>query len=167
MTEIPEATESGATGTQKATSTETGLILQDQQTFIPASIAESIQGLAAGDARNFGGLVPATLLSGAFSQISSELQDTKLELRNTHGKLECVRDQLSECRERTAVLAERVKTSSRQKQLCNTAIAGGVAILGLAISLHNQMEWLPFLLGALGLVFVLMGWFWPSAEKDN
>ena len=81
-------------------------------------------------------------------------------------ELERVRDQLSESNVRVAVLKERVQTSNRQKHLRNTAIAGGSAILGLAIQL-DQLGAIPYVLGAVGFVFVLMGWFWSSTENDH
>ena len=167
MTEIPEIKESGATGTQEATSID--LVLHGEKNpFHPTSISESIQGLAASNARSMGGAVVATLLSGSFSQLSGELQDAKFELKHIRKELEGVRDQLSESKVRVAVLKERVQTSNRQKHLRNTAIAGGSAILGLAIQLdHNQLGAIPYVLGAVGFVFVLMGWFWPSTENDR
>ena len=167
VTKIPEVSESGATGNQEATST--GLVLQNQDPpFQPVPIAETIQGLAASNARNMGGAVAANLLSGSFSQLSRELQDAKSDLGDTRRELENVRDELSKSKTRAAVLDERVSTSGRQKHLRNVAIAGGSVILGLASQIdYNQSEALPFVLGAIGILFLVMGWFWPLTEKDR
>lgn len=167
MTEIPEVKESGGTGTQEATSTE--LVLQDQESpFQPTTIVESVQGLASSNARSMGGAVVATLLSGSFAQLHGELQDTKSELKDVRKDLEGARDQLSTSQKRVAVLEERVSTNSSQRHLRNTGIAGGSIILGVAIQIEtNTFDALPYLLGAIGILFMLMGWFWPSPEKDR
>lgn len=115
-----------------------------------------------------GGAVVATLLSGSFAQLSGELQDTKLDLKNIRKELEATREQLSTSEKRVAVLEERASTNVYQKHLRNTAIAGGSIILGIAIQIEsNNFEELPYFLGAIGILFMFMGWFWPSAEKKR
>ncbi|MDE0392412.1 MAG: hypothetical protein OXI57_10115 [Rhodospirillales bacterium] len=167
MTDIPKVEDSGAAGTQEATSR--ALVLEEQKTpFGQTPIADTIQGLASSNARSMGGAVVANLLSGSFSQVSFELQDAKRDLQNTRGKLEEVRDELSRSKTRVAVLEERVSNTNRQKHLRNIAIAGGSILFGLAVQLgSDELGVLPFLLGGIGLVFVLMGWFWPSREKNH
>lgn len=148
MAEIPEVRDSGATGEQEEGNSE--LVHPNQQTLFPQPIAETIQGLAASNARNLGGVVVAGLVSVSFSQLAHELQDAKSDLRNTRKELSTSYDELSACRTRVAVLEERVTTDSRQKHLRNVAIAGGSMIVGLALQLDpSTLGALPIVLGGL------------------
>ena len=167
MTDIPKVIESGTAGTQEAASTE--LVLQEPESpFQPASIVDSIQGLASRNAKRMGGEVVATLLSGNFTQLSRELNDTKSELREVRSKIEDTRVQLSNSQKRVAVLEERLSANRNQKHFRNISIAGGSIILGIAVQIaQNQLSAAPFFLGAIGLIFILMGWVSPSMEKDR
>lgn len=166
VTEIPEVKDSGATGDQEAG--EKALVHPSQEPLFAPPITAAIQGLASSNAKNMGGVVVANLLSGSFSQLSHELQDAKLDLKNTRREFTTTHGELSKCKTQVAVLEERVSTSSRQKHLCNMAIAGGSIILGLAVQLdHQTLGAIPYVLGGIGCLFVLMGWLWPSKENAH
>lgn len=167
VTEIPEIEETGSTGEQQSTSVE--LIPVDQESpFPPAPITEAVQGLAADRSRSFGGEVVTRLISAVVTQSSNELADTKSELRASREALESTRNDLSGCQIKKAVLQDRVSESNRGQHLRNISITGGMILLGVAFELNqNEFVSLSVLIGVLGLVLVISGWYRRTSEPNR
>ena len=167
MAEIPIIEESGATGNQEVASKE--LTLDDSTAVLPPMpIASAIRGLASSKAKHMGGEFVAAVVSSSFDQLSNDLQSTKRELRDSQSRMDFYRDELSTSEKLVAVLEERVSNSNRQRHLRNTAISGGSIFLGLAVNLQpDTLGVLPFIIGGVGFLFVLAGWFLPLPEKNR
>lgn len=167
VTEVPEIEETGSAGVQEPESGE--LIPAQQESPFPLPpITETVQGLAATRPRSMGGEVAANLISGSFTQISNDYAEAKSELRTTRDALDSASDELSKCRVREAVLKERVSTGTRGQHLRNVAIVGGTTLFGIGFELNrNKLEELSFLVGGIGLLLILMGWFWPTSAPNR
>lgn len=165
--EVPENEETGSTGEQQSSSVE--LIPVDQESPFPlAPIAEAVQGLAADRSRSFGSEVATRLMAAVVTQSSNELADTKSELRASREKLESTRKELSRCETKEAVLQERVSESNRGQLRRNISIAGGMILLGVAFNLsESEFDPLSLLIGALGLVLVIVGWYRRASESSR
>lgn len=166
MTNIPEIEETGSSGEQQPEPASGELILPSQESpFRPAPIEETVRGLAATKARSMGGEVAANLISGAFTQLSNDCTDAKSELGATRKALDSTRTELSNCQTREAVLKERVSTHTRGRHLRNVAIVVGTSLLGIGFELNrNNVDILSLFAGGMGILLIIMGWFWPRSE---
>ena len=169
MTEIPEIDETGLTGEQQSEPAPGELILPNQESpFRPAPMEETVRGLAATKARSMSGAVAANLISGAFAQLSSDYAEAKSELGTTRANLDSTRKELSNCQIREAVLKERVSTDTHGRHLRNVAIVVGTSLLGIGFELNRNNADVPSLLaGGMGLLLIIMGWFWPRSESKQ
>ena len=167
VTEIPDVQESGSAGTQEAAAAE--LILPEEASpFQRAPIVDAIQGLAASNPRNMGGVVMSTLLSATVSQLFVELQDAKQQLKDTQEELSGVRGRHASSLAQVAVLEERVSTHRQLKHLRNIAIVGGSVLVGVALQLGDDLSGVVrYLLGGIGLLLMSAGWLWPLTESGR
>ena len=167
MAEIPEIEETGSTGAQQPASKEI-TPAHPESPFSPGPMSEVVNGLASSRPRSMGGEVAANLLAGSFAQLSNELAETKADLRATHETLDATRTNLSECETREAVLQERVSTAIGGRHLRNVALVGGTALLGIGLELgRSKAETLSLLVGGIGLLLILMGWFRRTPEPKQ
>lgn len=162
VAEVPEIEDTGSTGGQEKASAEI-ISPAPRPPFRAQPIAETVQGLAASKHRSFGGEIAANILAAAVSQTSAELADAKQELKETRRALDAARAELAQLKTDNAVLGERVRSGTNGRHLRNTAIAGGTALIGIAIELNRSgLDSLSLLIGGIALALVLMGWFWPQ-----
>ncbi|NKE70628.1 hypothetical protein [Candidatus Manganitrophus noduliformans] len=167
MNEIPEPTETGSAGTQQP-GIETAVSAAQESPLDGLPIARAVEGLAATRSRSMGGEVAANLIAGSFSQLSYDLQETKQELRSTRQELERTREELSDYKTKAAVLEERVSTSFKGRHLRNLSITVGTFIIYLGIELYrNNIDKYPYILGGLGALLVLLGWFSKEGGPDK
>ena len=169
MTEVPEIEKTGSTGEQQPAPVTGELILPEQNSpFRTAPITKTVQGLAATKARSMGGEVAASLISGTFTQLSNDYAEAKSDLRATRDSLESTCKELSNCQIREAVLKERVSSGTRGRHLRNVAMVAGTSLLGIGFELNrNNADVLSLLAGGMGLLLIIMGWFWPRSEPKQ
>jgi hypothetical protein len=110
-----------------------------------------------------GGEVAANLIAGSFNQISQELYETKKELKVTRSKLDEKIENLSDCKQRVAVLEERVRAALRNRNLRNFSIFAGTSLIAIALQLEN-MSVSSYIIGLLGCLFIVFGWFSTDGE---
>lgn len=167
MTDIPEPENTGSAGTQ---------VTEPEKQLSPAApdtaleklpLEKTIEGLSATRSRSMGGEIAAGLLSGSFNQICHELKETKHELRETRSDLKTTNQDLSDCKERAAVLSERVRSGSRSRHLQNISILAGTTFVALGIELYrNDLDKFAYIVGGLGALMILLGWFFlPGGDK--
>lgn len=160
MSNMPTPTDSGASGTQQGDQVP-DVQVESPMTGLP--IVTTMEGLAAGHARSMGGEVTAALIVGSFKQMNHNLQEAQKELHDLRNKLEVDLGQLSDHKVKTAVLEERVKSFSRDRNIKNLCITIGMALIGIAIDLfRNNLRLLGVLMVILGVVLLLIGWLSPE-----
>ncbi|WP_156507584.1 hypothetical protein [Halioglobus sp. HI00S01] len=167
MTDLPTPDKSGSSGEQ-----ELATVVEPEQPIGAfegiAPVAHTMAGLAATNSRSLGGEVAANVLSASVSQISAELIDTKRELNHVRGQLDECRNTTSTWREKAGVLQERVKGARTARNLGNAAITLGTAAVGVAIELYRQsLNTTSYLVGAIGIAIVLLGWFAGSGGSEE
>lgn len=160
--EIPRPTETGSAGTQESASM-TLVAPEPPRPLDGLPISQRVEGLAASRPRSMGGEVAAGLIAGSFTQLSHELSEARQQLKETQRDLHASQDALAGCRERSAVLDERVRASTRDRHLRNLCIAIGTALIGIAIEfVRNKLETTGYILGFLGALLLLFGWLSTS-----
>ena len=101
-------------------------------------------------------------------QMSYDLAEAKSELRTTRDALDLERNELSGCQMREAVLKERVSTGTRGRHRRNFTIFAGTSLIGIGIELNrNILVALSLIVGGIGLLLILMGWFRQTPEPDQ
>ena len=169
MTEIPEPEETGSTGEQQP-ETETAELIppSPENPFQSFPIEQTVRGLAATKARSMGGEVAANLIAGTFTQLSNDYGEAKSELGAVRQALDSTRSELSICQIREAVLKERVSTYAQGRHLRNVTIVVGTSLLGIGFELNrNNADVLSLLAGGMGLLLIVMGWFWLRSEPKQ
>ncbi len=166
MTDIPEAEETGSTGEQEHSTGELVPALSQPpfQEILP--VVEAVRGLASKSPRSMGSEAGAKMIFGVLAQSANDVTEAKSELRAMRRSLDTVRDELSACQTREAVLQERVLAATRGRHLRNFVIFSGTSLLGIA----TQISELPILSGlaaAFGLVLIIMGWVWRNSESSQ
>ena len=166
MTETPEPTETGSAGTQEI-GTPASLSVNQQSPLEGLPITRTVEGLAATHSRSMGGEVAANLLAGAFTQITHDLQETKQDLDSTQKKLEMTHEELSDYKTKTAVLQERVNITHKNRHLKNLSMTAGTILIALGVDLYrNDFDKSAYILGALGMLFILLGWFSKEGSAE-
>lgn len=167
MTEIPKPTETGSSGTQQAGTSEL-VTIAEKSPLSGLPITQRVEGLAATHSRSMGGEVAANLIAGSFSQLSHDLQATRDELNNTRDELRQALNDLSNAKIRVAVLEERSSTAERDRHLKNLSITAGTALIGIGIELYrNNFDKFGVIVGGLGLLLFLLGWFAPKGGPEK
>lgn len=163
MSDIPKPPDTGSDGSQEISKEMQATNFQSPMAGLP--IARVVEGLAATRSKSMGGEIAAGLIAGSFTQISHELYETKQELKITRSTLEQKIENLSDYKQRAAVLEERVRSNSNSRHLRNLSIAVGTTLVGIAIEfLRNKMDNFSYITGALGFLLILLGWL--SADKE-
>jgi hypothetical protein len=125
-------------------------------------IVEAIEGLAATRSRSMGGEVAATLFAGCFSQVSQDLATARESLREKESEFQHVLQGLSDEKTKAAVLQERLDAMARSQHIKQVCILVGTATIGVAIDLYKNsqgLERLSYLVGALGVILLSVGYF--------
>lgn len=165
--EIPKPTDTGSAGTQNAAATDSAAP-SALAPFEGLPISRRVEGLAASRPRSMGGEVAAGLIAGSFTQLSQELTDARDDLKTTRSHIRELNDALLECRERAAVLAERVKSFARDRHLRNLCIVVGTALVGLGLDLLRSTLKMPgWICISSGAVLLIFGWFFGPKEDDK
>lgn len=134
-TEIPEPKDSGSDGNQQK-EVESRQLVQPQQIGQP--LTQAIVGLTASNSRAFGGEVAATLIAGATSQMSIELDNARLELAKQRDKNESLFSELSSEKIKRAVLEERIDSFRSSRHIKNLGVAIGSLLFGLGVQLVQE-----------------------------
>ena len=163
MTEIPKPPDTGSDGSQEIS--KEIMAPKPQSPIDGLPITRVVEGLAATRSKSMGGEVAAGLIAGSFSQISHELQETKQEVKRIRTNFEETCEKLSDCRQRAAVLEERVLSTSRNRHLKNLSITAGTALIGISIEfLRNNLDKYSIITGGLGFLLILLGWLTSDGE---
>lgn len=163
QSEVPEPKDSGSDG-QQVTAKENEDVPLPQSVGQP--MTDAITGLASSHSRAFGGEVASTLIAGATSQMSVELEQTRGELAEQRKKNDQLNRELSDERIKRAVLAERISSFRSTRHLKNLGIAVGTLIFGTGVQLIWSGTHETGIAGvALGTLLLLFSWF--SAPKGG
>lgn len=163
MTEIPSPHDTGSDGSQKISNEVISLKHQSPTDGLP--ITKMVEGLAATRSKNMGGDVAAGLIAGSFSQLSHELCEAKQEEKRIRANFEEISEKLSDCKQRAAVLEERVRSTAQNKNLRNLSITAGTALVGFAIEFkRNDLNNYSIITGGLGFLLILFGWLSSDGE---
>lgn len=161
-TDIPEIEDSGSSGEQEK-ATEVLVLPEQTSPFGNEPIAETMQGLASSNARSLGGEVAASLISATYTQITNSLSEMKDDLKRTRQELSVAKDKLADCKVESAVLKERVASSKSSRHMRSMGIFVGTSLVAIGITLGgSNFDTLAKIIGGLGILLILMGWFWPS-----
>jgi hypothetical protein len=164
-TEVPEPQDSGSDGSQIKADLAHEFIPSQQLTN---PMAQAISGLAASNSRAFGGEVASTLIAGATSQMSIELNQTKEELAVLRDKYESLMNSLAEVRIKKAVLSERIVGFNSTRHLKNIGIAIGGILLGLGVKLiGDNAQAYGFGAIIVGALLLIAGWFSTPKEGEK
>lgn len=167
MTEIPELEDSGSAGTQKTGATEV-VPVEQESPLQGLPIVDAFRGLAATRSKSLGGEVGAQLMVGLITQLSKELEDIKKELKDTREELGETREAHANTRIREAVLQARVNAHSKERFRGNLNIFSGTALVSVGIELYrNNINTLAFVVGGLGALLVILGWFSTEGRTEK
>jgi len=167
VSDIPKPTDTGSAGIQQP-GTVTALVAEPSHPLEGLPISQRLEGLAAARPRSMGGEIAATLVAGSFTQLSNELIETRRDLQDTRRELQSSHNTLAECREKSAVLTEKVNANSRDRHLRNLCIAVGTALIGFGIELaRNKLEAVGYLLGGVGCLLLIFSWFFVPKEAEK
>lgn len=157
ITEIPKPKDSGSDGNQQR-EVESHKMIQPQSIGQP--LTQAIVGLAASNTRAFGSEVTSTLVAGAMSQMSIELENTRQELAMQRDKNEKLFLELSSERVNSAVLAERIDSFRSSRHMKNLGVAAGTILFGLGFQLirggSSQLGIASIIGGGL---LIIVSWF--------
>lgn len=164
QTKVPEPNDSGSDGSQAQADATRELVLSQP---LPNQIVQAITGLAASNARAFGGEVASALIAGATSQMAVELNQTKLELASLREKHESLTNTLSDERVQKAVLAERIDSFRATRHLKNIGIAVGTLLIGTGLQLVRNDAPAAYSVACfiVGALLLIVGWI--SAPKEG
>lgn len=163
MTDIPNPVETGSDGTQK-TGIENITIPETVSPLHGLPMIKTLEGLTANKSRGLGGEIVANLLTGSFSQLSHDLQETKKDLQSTRKELSYVQQELSSCKERAAMLQERVNNFTQDRHLRNICISAGTILIGLGIEFLSKIGDSSYIIMVLGAALILFGWFFRNGD---
>ncbi|AMC34549.1 hypothetical protein [Janthinobacterium sp. B9-8] len=167
MSDLPVPSETGASGTQVAGSSEP-LSVDPNPPIHGLPITQTMEVLAATRARSFGGEVAASLIAGSFTQMSHDLEVTRCDLRIRDEQLQKTHQELGDAKVTIATLRERVGAISRAQHLKQLSVFVGTAILGVAVDLYkNNIEKPSYLLGIVGVVLLLATWLTKREGADE
>lgn len=119
--EVPEPEESGSDGQQVRAEDKGDLSLPQP---VGRPMTDAITGLASSNSRAFGGEVASTLIAGATSQMSVELDQTRKELTEQRKQNDQLSRELSDEKIRSAVLAERISSFHSTRHLKKSRYRG-------------------------------------------
>lgn len=161
---IPIPDRSGSSGNQSvADSTQS---FREAQPFSGLHIATTIDGLAATNSRAFGGDVSAAIIAAATRQIHQDHSDLKLDHRRLVERNESMRDELEAARTGNAVLAEKLRSDGRNRNLRNLAITVGTSLVATGIALSRaDLDRYAFGAVVFGCLLLFLGWFSGSKEE--
>lgn len=164
VADIPEIEDTGSTGEQEPATGE--LLVPGQESPFPAPLMDTLRGLEAGDVYGVGGRAGFRFLTAAVALLQHELAEAKSELRATRDTLDQTRTDLAESQKDAAVLRERVSTATRGRHVRNVAIALGAALFGIGIEVNRHSVEMSYLIWAIGVVLIAMGWILPRSGQD-
>lgn len=154
---IPEPEDSGSNGKQVKADIVEGVV--DLQPVGRRTVANAITGLAATNARAFGGEIASTLIAGATAQMANELDQTRQELNDQRNKNEKLVSDLSNEKIKSAVLAERIDSYRSSRHLKNVSIAAGSLFFGTGVQLIRSGSTASGVAGvAIGSVLLIFSW---------
>ena len=159
MTFVPEPEDSGSSGTQTAA---TALVSETppERPIAGQPIEQAVVGLAATRSRSMGGEVAAGLIAGSFSQISHELSETRIELRDVRIQLDKARDSLQDEKVINAELKGKLNSAENEKAIRNVCLVAGTAIVGFGIDQARSNQLVAgIILILVGIILSLVGWF--------
>lgn len=162
-TNIPEPADSGSNGKQVKADIVEGFV-EPQPVGRP--MVKAITGLAATNARAFGGEVASALIAGATSQMAIELDQTRQELNGQRLKNEKLTSDLSNEKIKSAVLAERIDSFRSSRHLKNVGITVGSLLLGTGFQLIKSGS-TAYGGAAVATGSVLLIFSWASAPKGG
>ncbi|MDD2914422.1 MAG: hypothetical protein PHP70_03815 [Gallionella sp.] len=163
-TSIPIPKESGSDGHQVKADVSGELVQAQPLTHM----VQAITGLAASNARFFGGEVASTLIAGATSQMSAELAQTKQELGALRQKYEVLSNSFADERIQKAILAERIDSFRSSRHLKNIGISVGTLLLGIGAQLI-KIDYVPHGIASIviGALLVLLSWLSVPKGADK
>ncbi len=161
VNKVPEPHVSGSDGSQVTAEVSEDCISSQQ---VGRPMTNAITGLAATNSRAFGGEVASTLIAGATSQMSVELDQTKVELNEQREKNERLTQELTSEKIKSAILGERIESFRSSRHLKNIGIAIGSILLGTGVQLI-KMESLAYGVSCLVIGAILIIFSWASAPK--
>lgn len=160
---IPEPPDSGSNGKQVKADIAEGVVMLQP---VGRSMANTITGLAATNARAFGSEITSALIAGATSQMSHELDQTRQELRDQRIKNEKLASELSNEKIKRAVLTERIDSFRSSRHLKNVSIAAGSLFFGTGVKLIDSGSTAYGVAGvAIGTLLIIFSW--SSAPKGG
>lgn len=161
--EVPEPEESGSDGQQVRAEDKEDLSLPQP---VGRPMTDAITGLASSNSRAFGGEVASTLIAGATSQMSVELDQTRKELTEQRKQNDQLNRELSDEKIRSAVLAERISSFRSTRHLKNLGIAVGTLIFGTGVQLVRGGSQ-EFGIAGIAVGVLLLFFSWLSAPKGG
>ena len=164
--QIPEPKETGSSGTQL---TGVGEIVSfaKESPLEGLPIIQRLEGLVAAKSRCLGGEVSTSLIVGSFAQLSYELQIARRDLHDTRDELKRTLEEMSAVKIKAAVLQERVNAYLRERHLKNLSITAGTVMIGIGIDLYRNNFDYYYIVGGLGALLLILGWFSKSKEAEK
>jgi hypothetical protein len=154
--ETPDPLESGADGLQ--VKSESNALPTPVQSF--PTVVSAVVGLTSTNSRSFGGEVVSTLLAGAVSQMSIELNQCKEELARLRNKYELAMHELSDEKTKKSILIERINSFRSIRNLINIGISIGALLIGIGIPLILDEKYsYGFPLTIAGSLLMVFSWF--------
>lgn len=160
--QIPEPVTTGIEGEQKPAVAGVQTIVKS-----PFPLVKCIEGLASTHSKGLGGEIPAAFIAGATAQIAYDLDETKGDLVRTRERLDTMQTQFAECRERKAVLEERLRSERSIRLFRDIGIAIGTALIGFAVDFYSSQFKVSIVFFALGTLLLVSCWvmgLWSKAQ---
>lgn len=164
MTQVPIPQETGSLGTQE-TALVTALDAENDSPINGLPITLTVQGLAASNSGNMGGVIGANLISGCMNQLAYDLQTTKKELLTTREDSQKTLKELSDAKVTAGVLKERVDSIIREQRGKDIFNLVGGLLIGISYDLFkSNLNIYAFILAGIGLLLLFFGF---SSYKDT
>ncbi len=163
--EIPKPSDSGADGSQILSASLPNLV----EATPLNDLAHTIKGISASNSRAFGNEVTSALITGATTQLASELQYSKAEISKLQKKIDDQNETLKFSLIENAVLKERISASHQTRHLRNIGIAIGTTLLTTSIPLFDSTKYnsYGFVSLIIGTILLIAGWYSPAKGGDK
>ena len=168
----PAPMETAGDGTQKAElapATTEVINLPSASRVGAYSIPDAIDKISQANPRSLGGEIGAALISATTKHISFELQETKIELRDSRNKIETLQTQLARKDTEIAVQNEQIGNLSRGRHTRNLFLVLGTTLVGFSIEFfRNNLVSYGCSCLVMGGVILLGTWLSaPTAKKGG
>lgn len=165
QSDTPPPTNPGGSGTQERGSSNLQELLANSSL---AGIVLAVKTLAEENPKAMGGNVAATLMLGLVTTLGCEATASRDEATGKTDKIEKMKDDLSEERQKTARLAERISGMTRMQTATQYCMTMASILVGVAVDGYKSNNTPIFMIaGGIAIALLAGSWVWPRLKGRN